>query len=448
MTVINPFDFFLDPDAERYPFRYDPALARDLAPYLASGEPGRLQREWLAEVGVPAGGEATVDFLVGLNRRVRPAVAYTTRFEPGVQTAEETLEKGVGSCRDSAWLLVQILRCWAWPPASCRATSFSSRPTRSPRRPARTVRRLHRPARLERGVRSRGGLDRPRPDLGSFRRRGSHPAGVHSRSGQRRPGHRRGRTVRGDLRVRQRGAPDPRGPAGHLALHRGPVGKHRRPGPVGRRAAGGGRRAPHPRRRAHLRVGRRHGGPRMEHGGRRHPKAGLARALTRRLAARFAPGGIVHHGQGKWYPGEALPRWQMAVVWRTDGVPLWADPTLLAEPWERTGDRGGRGAPGAGDRRPTGDPCRLLRPRLRGRHAPIVDRGPTAGRRGAHGRRRPDGSRAGGVGGQTPRRGRPGRRAGRPGRVGPPAAPHPPGRGRLGHDPMDAATRQVAARAR
>ena len=103
MTVINPFDFFLDPDAERYPFSYDPALARDLAPYLAVRRTGSAPSAsgW-PEVEVPAGGEATVDFLVGVNQRVQQAVAYTTRFEPGVQTPEETLEKGVGSCRDSA----------------------------------------------------------------------------------------------------------------------------------------------------------------------------------------------------------------------------------------------------------------------------------------------------------------------------------------------------------
>ena len=110
MTVVNPFDFFLDPDAERYPFRYGADLARDLAPYRHAAQPGRLLRDWLAEVRVPAEGEPTVDFLVGLNRRVLEAVAYTTRFEPGVQTPEETLEKGMGSCRDSAWLLTQILR--------------------------------------------------------------------------------------------------------------------------------------------------------------------------------------------------------------------------------------------------------------------------------------------------------------------------------------------------
>src|SRR6202022_3869885 len=110
MTVINPFDFFLDPDAERYPFSYDTALARDLVPYLTTGDPGRLLRQWLAEVEVPAGGEATVDFLVGVNQRVQRAVAYTTRFEPGVQTPDQTLEKALGSCRDSAWLLTQVLR--------------------------------------------------------------------------------------------------------------------------------------------------------------------------------------------------------------------------------------------------------------------------------------------------------------------------------------------------
>src|ERR1700674_4478353 len=110
MTVLNPFDFFVDPDAERYPFSYEQGLARDLGPYLTTGQPGPLLRQWLADVRLAELGEATVDFLVGVNQRVEQDVTYITRLEPGVQTPEETLERGLGSCRDSAWLLAQIFR--------------------------------------------------------------------------------------------------------------------------------------------------------------------------------------------------------------------------------------------------------------------------------------------------------------------------------------------------
>src|ERR1700761_8205149 len=109
MTTINPFDFFLEPEAETCPFAYDPSLAEELAPYLrVSGEPGPLLAALLSEM--PEGEQRTVDFLVWLNMLIQRRISYIVRMEPGVQTVEETLELGKGSCRDSAWLLVQLLR--------------------------------------------------------------------------------------------------------------------------------------------------------------------------------------------------------------------------------------------------------------------------------------------------------------------------------------------------
>src|SRR5205807_1672353 len=94
-----------------YPFAYDPALARDLAPYLAAAPAGPALARWLGDARATLDPGMTInDFLVALNRRVHGDVAYTIRLDAGVQTPEETLQKQVGSCRDSAWLLVQILR--------------------------------------------------------------------------------------------------------------------------------------------------------------------------------------------------------------------------------------------------------------------------------------------------------------------------------------------------
>jgi len=108
MAVINPFDFFLEPEAEKYPFVYDPLTARELCPYVGAEPAGPQLASFLTEI--PRESIGTLEFLVGLNQRLQRAIGYVRRPEPGIQTCEETLAQRVGSCRDSAWLFVQIAR--------------------------------------------------------------------------------------------------------------------------------------------------------------------------------------------------------------------------------------------------------------------------------------------------------------------------------------------------
>src|SRR5450631_2798712 len=109
LLPVNPFDFFLEPGVDEFPFQYSEDLAKDLEPYRVVEQAGSELRAFLESI---RSGEkrGTIGFLVDLNRRVKDRVGYTTRLDPGVQTCEQTLTKGTGSCRDSAWLLVQILR--------------------------------------------------------------------------------------------------------------------------------------------------------------------------------------------------------------------------------------------------------------------------------------------------------------------------------------------------
>ena len=109
MSVINPFDFFLETSSEKAPFAYEPWLRKDLAPFLEAPSSGPLLREFLA--GVSREPVRTIDFLVALNRRLQHEIKYIIRLEPGVQTPEETLSLHTGSCRDTGWLWPISLIC-------------------------------------------------------------------------------------------------------------------------------------------------------------------------------------------------------------------------------------------------------------------------------------------------------------------------------------------------
>jgi transglutaminase-like putative cysteine protease len=108
MTVVNPFDFFLEPQASQYPFAYDAESARQLCAYVATEPAGPLLTALLADI--PREATGTMEFLAGLNQQMQRKIGYVPRMEPGIQSGEDTLAQGKGSCRDSAWLLVQVAR--------------------------------------------------------------------------------------------------------------------------------------------------------------------------------------------------------------------------------------------------------------------------------------------------------------------------------------------------
>jgi uncharacterized protein (DUF2126 family) len=336
MTVINPFDFFLEPEAEQWPFAYDPALAEEIAPFRRAAPAGPRLQALLADI--PDARTGTIDFLVELNRRLAAEIRYLIRMEPGVQTPEETLERRSGSCRDSGWLLVQILRHLGF------AARFVSgyliqlapdeKPLDGPAGPPADFADLH--AWCEVYLPGAGwvGLD---PTSGLLAGEGHiplaatpEPRSASPVTGMHEPAETRFDVVMEATRIHE--APrvtKPYGDAQWAAL----------------RAAGEAVDARLRRAGMRLTMG---GEPTFVSiddpdgeewntaalGPTKRRRAGI---LLRRLADRFATGALLHFGQGKWYPGEQLPRWALSCHWRRDGDPVWRDPSLLAT--DSDGDR-------------------------------------------------------------------------------------------------------------
>ncbi|MFM7429427.1 MAG: transglutaminase N-terminal domain-containing protein, partial [Flammeovirgaceae bacterium] len=109
MIVINPFDFFVEKYADDFPFTYDAQLKKELLPYFEVTEKGPLLQQWVKAIDISKK-KPIIDFLVALNQQVWKQTQYTLRLEPGIQSCEQTLNLKSGSCRDSGWLLVQVLR--------------------------------------------------------------------------------------------------------------------------------------------------------------------------------------------------------------------------------------------------------------------------------------------------------------------------------------------------
>jgi uncharacterized protein (DUF2126 family)/transglutaminase-like putative cysteine protease len=344
MTVINPFDFFVEEAAEGFPFRYDPALTKDLQPFLERTPAGPLLLAYLKTIDITP--RRTIDFLVDLNRNLQQHVSYLIRMEPGVQTCEETLGSRSGSCRDSAWLLAQILRHFGL------ASRFVSgyliqlaadvKPLDGPAGPENDFTDLH--AWTEVFLPGAGwvGLD---PTSGLLVGEGHLPLAAT-------PAPETAAPISGaldaceiefqvEMSVR-RVHEDPRVTRPYTEEQWQAI--TRLGDDVDERLN---------RHDVRLTMG---GEPTFvsiddQEGEEWNTAAvGLAKqhlsgVLIRKLQQRFAPGALLHFGQGKWYPGESLPRWAYSCLWRRDGQPIWKDPSLLAD----------LGGPGGVDARRAGE---------------------------------------------------------------------------------------------
>ncbi len=331
MVTINPFDFFVEESATEFPFQYDPQLNKELTPYFERSESGPLLMEWLKKVSTKK--KRIEDFLVDLNLQLSQDIGYGIRMEPGVQSCEETLTLAKGSCRDTAWLLVQILRHLGL--AARFVSGYLIQLTADvksldgPSGPEKDFTDLH--AWAEVFIPGAGwiGLD---PTSGLFAGEGHIPLActpdpvsaapvtgatdkcdvefefentvtrIHEDPRVTKPysdeqwqrvmalgDHVEADLIVNDVRLTMGGEPtfvsidDMDSPEWNIAA----LGSHKRE---------------------------------------------RAEVIFRRLWKKFADGGVLHHGQGKWYPGEPLPRWALSCYWREDALPVWQTPELIADP--------------------------------------------------------------------------------------------------------------------
>lgn len=332
MTTINPFDFVVEETAKQYPFDYEPSLVRDLTPYLATEAPGPLLSEWLDGLGAPpADGIPINDFLVGINQRLQRELDYPTRKEPGVQSPEETLQLRCGSCWDSAWLLVVIMRQLG---LAARFVSgyliqlvADQAPLDGPAGPSEDVTALHAWAEVYLPGAGWIGLD---PTSGLFAGEGHLPLACTPDPSSAAPVTgaidaceveffhvNRVHRIHESPRVmwpytdEQWTCIDALGNAVDVELAAGDV-----------RLTQGGK----PTFVSVTDMGAPEWTIVPDGPGKRE----LAWRLAGGLAERFAPGGLLQAGQN---PGEELPSWQIGVLWRADGEPLWQAGGLLADPW-------------------------------------------------------------------------------------------------------------------
>jgi transglutaminase-like putative cysteine protease len=333
MTVVNPFDFFVEHWAEHFPFDYPAQLATELAPYREKESAGPLLAKWLEEFR-RAGfkpGMNTVDFLVALNQRVQREVKYLVRMEPGIQTPDDTLRLAAGSCRDSGWLLVQVLRHLG---IAARFVSgylvqlvADVKPLDGPGGASADFTDLH--AWAEAYVPGAGwvGLD---PTSGMLAGEGhiplaatAFPTSAAPITGFTEPCESR---LGFEMRV-TRIHEDPRVTRPYSETQWAEMDALGRA--VDRELDAAGVQLTHGGEPTFVSIDDMEGAE-WNYTALSPRKWALAERLVWRLKERFAPGGLVFFGEGKWYPGEPLPRWALGLHWRRDGRPLWRNPAMIA----------------------------------------------------------------------------------------------------------------------
>lgn len=331
METINPFDFFLEEQAKEVPFKYTKLQAHELGPYLHKEPAGKLLKEWLAKV--PKEPMPTIDFLVSINQRLQQDIGYTIRMEPGIQAPEETLEKALGSCRDTSWLLVQIFRHMGY--AARFASGYLVQLVAD-------VKSLDGPS----------GTDKDFTDLHAWAEvyiPGAGWIGLDPTSG----------LFAGEGHIPLACSPDPVSAAAITGStdkcevsfsFSNEVSRFREEPRTTKPYSDSqwqainalGEQVDQEVKDQDIRLtmggeptfisADNMDGEEWNTTALSDEKRSLAEQLFRKLTDAFTTGGVRQYAQGKWYPGEPLPRWALNTYWRRDGVAIWNEPELLADP--------------------------------------------------------------------------------------------------------------------
>jgi len=333
MSVLNPFDYFLEEDAQQFPFTYAPELHEELLPYLAKSPSLDHAPKFKAFVeSIPLEKKGTNDFMVSLNQRLQQEISYLIRMEPGVQTPEVTLTNGSGSCRDTGWLMVQTCRHLGLAARFVSGYLIQLKPD---------VKSLDGPS----------GAEVDFTDLHAWCEvylPGAGWIGFDPTSG----------LLAGEGHIPLACTPEPSSAAPisggvdesevEFSHHMGVTRIYESPRVTlpytddqWRDILNLGHKVDAQLKQQDVRLTQ--GGeptfvavadrdaPEWNTDALGPTKRGLATELVHRLRAKYGQGGFLHFGQGKWYPGEQLPRWALMIAWRVDGQPIWNDPTLFAD---------------------------------------------------------------------------------------------------------------------